>query len=257
MSTLMTPSQRFMSIRIRDPVSGLAPSRNVQWRTLQMYRNTGSVLLHHAPHPTQRGRVTSTVLEVYNDLEGYHRPEYVYDLVRRDTYNVASYTAALEVMNDPLEPPFTLKDLQPIQPYKTLLNATERDRLTQEWAEVGPLKQKGPITLRFDCLLSSPTHAAMLTTVDELTEDAVLEFYDRCLYVHFLSTRLACAEMRARWARFFEGKAAGGGCVLYLASRTVPHKDALLFAHDVGVRPMVKDGLGMRVVRRSLDGELA
>ena len=210
----MTPSQDHITIRLLDPASRKVQRRRVQWRTMCGFRNTGSVLMHRpAASPGRHGLANvPVVVDDFESLCEHHstNPDAVYELVNRPTYHIPTFAAALSIVGDPAVPVFSsTADIRPdFRKFYTLLNNAERNQLTSEWAEAGPLRRKGRITNRYDCLMSNDRASAFVgTSVAADTPDTAVEvlkdFQDTCAYAHFLSTRVQDARQREQWGAFF------------------------------------------------------
>eukprot|EP00672_Neobodo_designis_P010199 CAMPEP_0174856490 /NCGR_PEP_ID=MMETSP1114-20130205/36044_1 /TAXON_ID=312471 /ORGANISM="Neobodo designis, Strain CCAP 1951/1" /LENGTH=274 /DNA_ID=CAMNT_0016091289 /DNA_START=65 /DNA_END=885 /DNA_ORIENTATION=+ len=205
----MTPSQEFITVSLRDPVSGEAQPRRMQWRTVCQFRNTGSVLIYRPPHQARSS--LPVVIEDFEALVTHHRalPDAVYELVHRPTYHIPTFAAALSIVCDPAIPAFTqTSDIVPFRPYCNVLSNGERARLTAEWASVGPLKRVGRITNRYDCVMSAAKASAFVGTSiaadsSEVAVEVLKDFHDTCAYAHFLASRVEDKRQRELWGNFF------------------------------------------------------
>ena len=249
----MTPSQAYITIQLLDKTNMRPLPRNVQWRTMQGYRNQGNCLVH-MPSAAAGFSNPPVVLETYDELTAYNRDGYVYELVNRPTYHVATYSAALSIICDPLEPQFSSPTdcLVNFRDFYTLLSQAERDRLTTEWAAVGPMKRKGKITNRFDCLLSNAKASGIVSTVcnlPELTEESVRDAHDNAMYAYFLATRLESAKSKKLWSDFFKRTT-----YIYLGGTAMPASPPTAsrvwgVAQELGVRLLVKAGHSFAMMR--------
>jgi hypothetical protein len=259
MSTVMTPSQQFITIQVMDQGSNKPVPRNVQWRTMMGYRNQGNCLVHT---PTVAAGVSGSqtaapvVVESFEELLKYHRPDYVYTLVYRPSYHVPTFAVALSVIGDPAVPEFThLSDcLNDFRSYYTLLDDVERKTLPSEWAQIGPMKRMGQITNRYDCLMSNARASALVSglwdekqcATPEVMVTSLRDFHDRSHYAHFLSTRLRDQRQQKRWQAFFAKKTY---LFLGVPESTAANKHVLSTAHELGVGLMVRRGLHYALLR--------
>jgi hypothetical protein len=251
MSTVMIPSQEYITIQLLDVATKKPMARNVQWRTMQGYRNQGNCLVH-VP-----SGAPPVVLEAFEELVAYNQPGYVYQLLYRPSYNVRTYAVALSIIGDPSLPQFTsLTDCLPnFREYYTLLTPTERNKLTSAWAVEGPMRRTGQITCRYDCLMHN-NHASALVSIaldgvgdhGELPSmaESIRDFHDKAMYAYFLSSRVEDGKQRARWAAFFAKKTF---MFLGVPAGITENGEALKVAKALGVGLMARHGRYFRLVR--------
>ncbi|RNF05533.1 hypothetical protein TraAM80_04455 [Trypanosoma rangeli] len=173
-------------VTIVDPVTS-APSpavKHIEDRTLCAYRNMGFALTHF--HPALVGvDCHPLVIENMNQLRLYHRIDYTYHLLLRQTYNVKTFQTALGIMADPLEPFTSVDQLVDSRHFAYRHTGADQDIIKsfcrQLESPFAPATQ-----LRLDALAVGPHASAFITSCDILTEEFLLNFVRTAHYTHFL-----------------------------------------------------------------------
>ena len=196
----MTMIRDYINVKLQDTFTKKIEGRDIQDRSLFEYRNKGFSIVHLEPRDSYCNM--PVVIETYEQLRRYHRPEYVYQFGLRQSYNIPTFATFYGVLAaSPSEPFSSMDQLLPFRTFSHLVPHEDRPLLLN-WVS----QEKGArhtVQLQFDALASSPTASCFVTSAPQLEESFLRNFHSLSHFMFYFVSRATKGDLKAKWLSFF------------------------------------------------------